>query len=151
MTVDNESSRDGGSEQGCDGWRKMLKNICAGRIELESNVQGETGSSHDHSNVEGEEPQPFSTSSVGVGIEGKVVKTGCNVMGSTCVRVPILIIVKCKRCGGRCGGVSDVGLRSGGRGIVKMLVELIPTSGSCMANFGADLTRRSGGMGWWVR
>ncbi|KAA8530870.1 hypothetical protein F0562_005506 [Nyssa sinensis] len=95
-------------------------------------------------------------SSVRVGIKGKVVKTGCNVMGSTCVRVPILIIVEGRKCGGMGGGLKqcgleEVGLKRWGGGIMKVLVESISTGGSRMANFGADLTRRSGGMGWWVR
>ncbi|KAA8531003.1 hypothetical protein F0562_005707 [Nyssa sinensis] len=90
-------------------------------------------------------------SSVGIGIEGKVVKTGGDVMSSACVRVPVLIIGNCRRWGRRCGGVSDVGLWNGGRRSVKILVESIPTSGSGMANFGADLTRWLGGMGLWVQ
>ncbi|KAA8538240.1 hypothetical protein F0562_027937 [Nyssa sinensis] len=88
-----------------------------------------------------------SGSSVGIGIDGKVVKTGGDVMSNACVRVPVLIIVNCRGWGRRLGGVSDVGLRSGGRRSMKMVVESMPTSNSGMANFGADLTRRSGGMG----
>ncbi|KAA8542745.1 hypothetical protein F0562_023897 [Nyssa sinensis] len=88
-------------------------------------------------------------SSVGIGYEGKVVKTGGDVMSSACVRIPVLVIVNCRRWSRRCEGVSEVGLGSGGGKGVKMVVEAIPTNGSGMADFGADLTRWFGGMGLW--
>ncbi|KAA8515427.1 hypothetical protein F0562_018962 [Nyssa sinensis] len=69
-------------------------------------------------------------SSVGIDCKGKVMKTGGDVMSSTGVRIPVLVIVSCKRWSRRCGGVRKVGLGSGGGRGVKMVVEAIPTSGS---------------------
>ncbi|KAA8520589.1 hypothetical protein F0562_014845 [Nyssa sinensis] len=56
-----------------------------------------------------------SGASVGIDCEGKVVKTGGDVMSSAGVRIPVLVIVSGRRWSRRCGGVKQGGPREWGR------------------------------------